>query len=51
MITKAKKYRKIVKTSVSLSPVGCLSGWPGRRKHSLKESPLDYDYHLKRVLF
>ena len=26
MIVKAKKYREIVKRSVSLSPVGCLSG-------------------------
>ena len=41
MIAKAKNCCEIVKTSVSLSSTGCLSGCPGRREHSFKISPSD----------
>ena len=50
MLAKAKKYRKIVKTAVSLSPFGCLSGLFGRREHTFMAPPSDNDDHVKRVL-
>ena len=50
MIAKAKNYGKIVKTSVSLFPVGCLWGWPGRREHTYKGPPSVVTYHVKQVL-
>ena len=49
MIAKAKHYREVFKTSVSLVLTGCLWGRPGRREHKSKRPPPDDVHQVKRV--